>query len=335
MRDTPTYPELLARRARSGIRWQNWLQAIAGRGRLAGLAIKACSALLLTLCVAIFPASAEIAPSTPALWQVDSRDGAGRLYLLGSIHFGNPGLYPLPPYVDQAFKDSNVLAVELDPQRLDPAEVSLVLANYGRLPTGQLLKDYLPAADWQRLQGLLNGSGLPADTMQRLKPWLVAVQLTAAQVRRAGFSEGYGIDRHFLTLARHPEAPKKILELESFRQQMAMFDTLSHRAQVEFLLQSLEDSELAPQTLDQLIKAWRKGDQQALEGLVDEAFGTDTTPLYEKVFIRRNDIMQEQLVAELRRGERLFVVVGAGHVVGADGLVERFRALGYTVQRLQ
>nr|WP_237457408.1 TraB/GumN family protein [Pseudomaricurvus sp. HS19] len=276
-----------------------------------------------------------MAPSTPALWQVDSRDGQGRLYLLGSIHFGNPGLYPLPSYVNQAFKDSEVLAVELDPQRLDPAEVSLVLTNYGRLPTGQLLKDYLPESDWHKLQALLNASGLPAETMQRLKPWLVAVQLTAAQVRRAGFSEGYGIDRHFLTLARHPEAPKQILELESFRQQMAMFDGLSHRAQVEFLLQSLEDSELAPRTLDQLIKAWRKGDQQALEGLVAEAFGTDTTPLYDRVFVRRNDLMQERLLAELRRGERLFVVVGAGHVVGDDGLVARFRALGYTVQRLQ
>ena len=95
--------------------------------------------------------------------------------------------------------------------------------------------------NWPRLMQAAESSGLPLVAIERLQPWLLAVQLTAAEVRRKGFSEGFGVDRHFLTLAKHPLAPKPVVELETFEQQMSLFGELSREQQGVFLEQTLSE----------------------------------------------------------------------------------------------
>ncbi|HOK42939.1 MAG TPA: TraB/GumN family protein, partial [Thermoclostridium caenicola] len=48
------------------------------------------------------------------MWEVKAKEGDGKLYLLGSIHVGYDGLYPLNPVITNAFEQSDVLAVECD-----------------------------------------------------------------------------------------------------------------------------------------------------------------------------------------------------------------------------
>ncbi len=291
--------------------------------------------LLVLLFVVSVVAQSVIAleSASPALWSVRTSEGDGHLYLLGSIHFGSPELYPLPDYVNDAFSSSDILAVELDPEALEQAEVSLALGHHGRLPQGMRLQDFLSDLQWQRVEQALSAVDLPSDAMQRLKPWLVAVQITAAQVRRAGYSEGYGVDRYFLTLAHHPSAPKPIVELETFAAQMRIFDSLTLQQQIEFLLQTLKDLETAPEMLNNLITAWRVGDTDSLSATIKQSFSQESQRLHDSIFIQRNDKMLRKLRALLAQGEKVFVVVGAGHLLGSYGLVHQLKQAGYIVNR--
>jgi uncharacterized protein YbaP (TraB family) len=56
--------------------------------------------------------------------------------------------------------------------------------------------------------------------------------------------------------------------------------------------------------------------------------------LFEVVFVRRNEAWVETLLQELEGSGTDFVAVGAGHLLGAEGLVERLRAEGVRVERV-
>ncbi len=288
---------------------------------------------LLVFIVALGAASAQ---SQPALWQVSDPESSGKLYLFGSIHFGSERLYPLPKIVSSAFNESDALAVEIDLSAIDASEAARVLRLNGRLPPGETIGDSLEPELWVQLQQTSDQLNLPIEALERMQPWLIAVQLTAAQVRRNGFSEGFGIDRHFLTLASHPAAPKAVIELESFSEQMSLFAMLSDEQQLEFLKQTLEELTASQDMLASIVEAWQAGDEESLEGLILEAFNEQGAEgLYQRIFVDRNQRMQDRLTPYLKQGDTIFVVVGAGHIIGSDGLKQRFMKQGFEVKQVE
>ncbi|MBU3070077.1 TraB/GumN family protein [Aestuariicella sp. G3-2] len=270
----------------------------------------------------------------PLLWQVDAPDSGGRAYLFGSIHFGDESLYPLPEYVEQAFNNSDSLVVELDISAVDQAEAGYQLALRGRLPSGVTLRDRLSEAQWQSLKDISSGLGFSVEAFQRLQPWLVAVQITAAQIRRSGLDESFGIDRYMLKTFKESRPGQPIIELESFAEQMSLFDELSDNEEASFLQQTLTEFHKAPDSLRAIMAAWKAGDEASLTALINGAFENREDKLFQRMFSDRNAMMQEKVSARLGRGERLFVVVGAGHVVGSEGLRGLLEQEGYQVKAL-
>jgi uncharacterized protein YbaP (TraB family) len=85
---------------------------------------------------------------------------------------------------------------------------------------------------------------------------------------------------------------------------------------------------------DQLMEAWRRGDEAALEELVLRELNAnpELAPFYEAVIFQRNERMAKSLALLLGSGRRLFAVVGAAHLTGEKGIPARLRALGFRVE---
>lgn len=285
--------------------------------------------------IALFLLNSKVL-AEPSLWQVEDPKTGAKLYLFGSIHFGIESLYPLPRHVIDAYSESDALAVELDLSTISGPDAANVLHQVGRLPGTQTIREHLNENTWQSLNRVCRALDLPIESLERFRPWLVAVQLTATQIRRNGYSEGFGVDRHFLTLAKHPLAPKPIVQLETFEQQMSLFGDLNAEQQALFLEQTLDELEFAPDMLGSVIEAWSDGNEIELETLIVDAFqAEDAQPLYERIFVHRNEKMETQLTEALRNRQTLFVVVGAGHVIGPDGLKQRFVDQGLIVRLVE
>jgi uncharacterized protein YbaP (TraB family) len=61
----------------------------------------------------------------------------------------------------------------------------------------------------------------------------------------------------------------------------------------------------------------------------------DYPALYRRINIERNDAWMPELERRLaRKGSDTLVVVGALHLLGEDGVVEKLRARGYKVERI-
>lgn len=287
--------------------------------------------LLLTAATTAWSAVAQ-----PALWRVDVDGGRGRAYLFGSVHFGAQAMYPLSSKVLKAFSDSELLAVELDADLIDGKAVDEVFRRMGHYPAGQALSEKLSAADWEKLLRVAEPLGLSESQLERLKPWVVAMQLTASQIREQGFSAQLGIDHYFLKLAKTADYETDVVQLETLEQQLAVVDGLPEEQQVDFLLQALEQSQSGTDLLSDIVKAWCAGDEQRLEQLVlDTIESVDDDSLHHQVFVQRNNLMLEKIYQSLLAGQRLFVVVGAGHIVGEHGLRSMLSSNGFQVTRVQ
>lgn len=263
-------------------------------------------------------------------WQASA--GKGTLFLLGSIHFGTPQMYPLPMLMTSSFKESDALVVEADVLNADPSQTAQLLAEKAFYRDGSRLRDHLLPQTWQRLEQVAGSFGMPVEMLNMQKPWFVSMSLTTMALKQLGFSEDKGVDGHFLALAR---GKKKVIELESMAMQLSLFERLTVDEQVMMLEETLREIEHGEAFFDRLLGYWRSGDVDGVQRLFDEGMMNSKAGerLNRIIITERNLRMTEKLHALAERGGRYFVVVGAGHLPGPEGIVALLRRRGYRVSQ--
>ena len=93
---------------------------------------------------------------------------------------------------------------------------------------------------------------------------------------------------------------------------------------------TLKDIDIMEKDLGDLLKAWQTGDAAKLEKLLNEA-KEEAPAIYKRLVTDRNRTWLPKL-EELARGkENAIVIVGAGHLVGTNGVVELLKRKGYRV----
>jgi hypothetical protein len=100
------------------------------------------------------------------------------------------------------------------------------------------------------------------------------------------------------------------------------------------LIEAIDEAEQGPSELASMTRAWEHGDTDALERVVVEDMRRDYPELYQVLFIRRNAAWLPVIERELAGAGTEFIAVGAGHLLGPDGLVAQLRARGVTVERV-
>jgi uncharacterized protein YbaP (TraB family) len=279
-----------------------------------------------------YPTSLAEAAEKHLFWKV-SAGAAGTAYLLGSIHFGKPSMYPLDPVIMQAFAKADALVVEINALEMNSTEVTRLFAAKGTYKLGDNLRSNLKPNTWQALKAAVEYFGLPIELFQQQRPWFAALTLSALELRRIGYSESLGIDMYFLKKAQHE---KPIIELESFAQQIAIFDQFSSAEEEAFLIETLQEIEQGKDYLQSLLEAWHSGDDQAIDQLMNEGFRASLLlkRVYELLLTQRNQAMTKKVEGLIGSGKTCFVVVGAAHLVGETGIVQLFKDKGYQIEQL-
>jgi len=286
------------------------------------------------VCVAALAPARVRAQSGPAsstgrhmLWRVTGPRGT--VYLLGSVHLLSPDAYPLPAAVDSAFAHADRVVFEANIDSLQMRGAELVAR--GTLPAGQTLEGALPAATYATLDSLAPAYHLPLAQVQRFKPWVISLMLSQLALASEGFSPQYGVDVQMDNRAK--AAGKPVGGLESVDFQIGLFDTLSPSDQLALLHESLISPDSARREMLVLKTDWLTGNDAALAHDTELGFADDSA-LYHRLLVDRTRSWVPQVEAILAEPQTVLVVVGAGHLVGQQGLVALLRAKGYTVTQL-
>lgn len=262
-------------------------------------------------------------------WRVADADG-GTAYLVGTIHAARESLYPLPDPINQAFARAEVLVVEVDIGAVDPRAAQRVSAEHGMFPRDGSLRALLADDVWTRAAAWGERLGVPARTLDRMRPWLAAVTLVSLEIRRLGLDPDFGIERYFASQARVRSMP--IVELESLSEQLTTLAALPPAAQVAFLAGSIPTGDDFRESAERIVNSWRDGDVDTMTAVLEESY---TEPvIYDALMRDRNNRWLPEIEAMLGSGRVHFVAVGALHLVGDDGLVTLLEKRGYRVERL-
>ena len=311
----------------------NWMKRAAGL-LLAVALLPGLPGLALARQAQAAPAAtaAAKAPPVPLLWKASGAQGA-TLYLLGSFHLLKAEDYPLSADVDKAFEASTRLLFELAPEEANSPQLATQMAQVALRRDRRRLQDELDADTWRRLQQQATRLGLPIERLDGLKAWFVGLTLSLQQMSRQGLDPQAGLDRYLMT--RAAEADKPAQGLESAAAQIAMLDGMSAEEQRQLLREALQQLEQGDEQGDRLHDAWRRGDDVLLWRDMAAQMKRDYPGLYRRINVERNDAWLAPLQQRLQAGQgTTLVVVGALHLLGSDGVVEKLRARGYKVERI-
>ena len=263
------------------------------------------------------------------LWELHGKHNT--VYLLGSIHTLRASDYPLAPAVLDAYRGAKALVMEIDLNELEAEDVQSEMLASATLADGKTLHDIMGAARYAHAQTLAQELGLDLSTFDQFAPWFVAEAISQMQLTQLGFDPSSGVEMYFLGRARTDG--KSIAGLETAHDQLALFEGMSMETQANYLISSLEQAHDLPKDVNDMVRAWERGDMSWFETEMKSDLGRDPA-VYQSLLVSRNRKWIARIERLLDDDENYLVIVGTAHLVGRDSVIDLLKKDGIgAVQR--
>ena len=176
--------------------------------------------------------------------------------------------------------------------------------------------------------------------VNKVLQFLIFFCMTPTQIRRmlnreirkkvAGITK-FGTEQHFISLAK--EAGKPVIALETIADQVNILSQLKLKPDFATFKSFLEDIEASEAILAQIHLAWQTGNTELMEQAA-EYHDTRIIDHRKLLLTDRNIIMADKIKAFLNQDQTVFVLVGAMHYVGKEGILALLEKDGYLIEQL-
>lgn len=259
------------------------------------------------------------------LWEI-SKPGQQPSWLFGTIHSEDPDVVKLPAAVSQAFDASHsvVLEVLMDADAMKYSSTAMLMLD------GRTLADIIGTPLYTKVAAVIAARGIPELVLNRMKPWAAAVTLSTPALET-----GDVLDRVLYQDAIKQD--KAVYGLETMQEQLDLFDSMPEADQIVLLTEAIDNLEALDAMQADLLAAYKQRDLDRLLAINEASMQTGDQRLADDFQRRlvddRNQHMAERMQPYLQQG-KAFVAVGALHLPGKTGLLERLQQQGYTVTRV-
>ena len=237
------------------------------------------------------------------------------------------------------FGGAKVVATELGGP-MDAAEK----ANMGAAMLAKALDrdhdtfDDAPAKDRAEIEQLVTGQGYPVQFAHHLKLWFLAI-LTAmpqCEAKRQALDLPE-VDQFFAESAK--ASGVKVIALETAEEQIDALSAMRPEAAAALLAVAARDPDMNDDVYATLLRLYRESRPAEILPIADtvgemsESERAAEDEFTRLLLVGRNATMAERLAPPLKEGGA-FIAVGALHLPGKDGLIERLRAEGFAVTKV-
>jgi uncharacterized protein YbaP (TraB family) len=277
---------------------------------------KICSLVILICCFANGISQTE----KSLLWRITGRDLPRPSYLYGTIHMICPEDLKLDDSLVRSVEMSNRLFFEID---MDAPGMMLKTMKLSMLSSGSL-RDLMKPEDYEELSGFVKDSlGLPMVMLNRMKPIvLMSMLYTKALTCKTPGSYEEALSR----LAKKLNVP--ISGLETLEDQMSIFDQIPDSTEIQMLMNMVKHFNDHRTEFDSMIQAYKSKDLSRLGSMISAA--PDISGFEDLLLVNRNKKWISVMQDEMKKSGCLFAV-GAGHLPGANGLIQLLRQTGFSV----
>ncbi len=264
-----------------------------------------------------------------SLWKV-SKEGQ-YLYLGGTVHMLSARDLPFPKAFDHAYSDATTVVLETDMAKLqDPATQFQLMAQLS-YQDGRLLNQQISEQLYADLNKYLQERGLIPNMFLTMKPAGVMLTMMAVEFQRLGISQ-QGADTVYYN--RAVSDGKSVSGLESIQTHLSFIANLGEGNEEQFLRQSLDDVKKTETMMAKIVKDWKQGNLKGLEKTVVADMRRDYPEVYQSLLVDRNLNWLPQIKRMLKTDEVELVLVGAAHLIGADGILNALNSQGYKIEQL-
>ena len=249
-------------------------------------------------------------------WELESPEGK-QIFIFGSIHVDDNRVVNFSDSVNNAMKKSDLFVSETN-------NVNNLKALEG---LGGEYNTYLSDEDFQKISELSDFHSIETEFAIKLKPWLLGFIFSSPQAMNP-----FNQDNLLKVAASNYGLASK--GLETVDEHYSVLDTLSPEDQFQILKNVLNLSEADKEKNYQLmIKTYLTFNLNKILN-VDEEITKSIVPekiwslVKSELIHKRNKLFFNRLLI-LAKKNVLFVVVGASHLAGDDGLLQQFFQAGF------
>jgi len=262
-----------------------------------------------------------------SLWKVSK--GSNHVFIGGTIHVLSAEDYPLPVEFEQAYNQSQTIIFETDLAAMALPDSQQQLLSRVIYAPGKSLADDLTLKTYQTLSDYLLSMGLNVENLKQFKPPMIMITLLMIELQKLGMAET-GVDKYFNQKAL--SEGKGLGELESLQVQLDVIANMGKGFEDEMIMSTIEDMKELPFIMSEMKRAWRAGDTDGLEKLSLLEMKNDYPDLYRLLLVDRNKAWLPKIEQLFDTVEVEFILVGALHLVGDDGVISSLRQRGYQVE---
>ena len=262
------------------------------------------------------------------VWELES--DSATVFLAGSIHVLSADDHPLPPAYEAAYQASDKIVFEIDPREMFSAEGMRAFERYAKLPEGKTLSEVLSPEAFDELQKYIEKRDFYMEGFSGQQPWSVGITLTSLELMQMGITPMSGVDMFFSRKARRDD--KALGGLETMEFQARLFGELPMPEQEMFLRSTLSEIEVLQEDMGKMIRYWRKGKDDELAEFIN--VGLEEFPSLQQTFVDdRNRDWIPAIESFLEGDQNVMVIVGAGHLVGNNSVIELLEENGHSPVR--
>lgn len=259
------------------------------------------------------------------LWEISGNGLKKPSYLFGTYHL-----------ISAKFADTmKVLQEKLESTDAVVGEIVMDSSTQSKMAPFLIMKDntldhLLTKAEFKEVEDYFKTKqpGFELEQMNKFKPAMVSIMMVLFESPDMlnGISEG--IDDSFQKYAR--KNGKSLYGLETAEYQGALLFDSDLQKQKKALLKSIREADKSIQQMEELKTNYIAQDIDKLTNffkIQDE----ETKEFMTELLKNRNKRWLDQLPA-LMQNQSLFIAVGAGHLVGTEGLIKGLQLKGYILQ---
>ncbi len=287
------------------------------------------------ICLAVASA-ATLSAGAQLLWKVSGNGAKGDSYLFGTHHIAPVTLIDEIKGLNEAICSVDAVAGEVDMSVMaDPAKAQAAVMKFGMAPADSTLTAVLTPEQTDSLNTVLakyTGGQLTARLLDPLKPAMVNTQLALFQNMEAfpDFDASQQLDTEVQNRAR--KCSREIIGFETLEEQTSMLFGSPIASQAGDLMQTVR-TDLEGKAINKakkLAEAYVTGNLDAMTAIIFDKDSGISSEDIDRLIVGRNNSWIARLTSILPE-KSVLVSVGCGHLVGADGLIEQLRKLGYEV----
>ena len=266
---------------------------------------------------------------TAQVYSLSNPSNGQKFYLGGSIHVLRESDYPIPQTFYAALDSSDHLVFE--------ADISQLAINYsiladGVYPKDSSLSDVLSPNVYQEVVNYCNATQLSLFPYKQFRPGLLGMLMEVMSLQELGFTSS-GVEELLIDYNKNHHQ-HEVSYLESAADQILMIQNIGKKRPELYLKGVIKNCQEMEVAIPSMINAWRHGKRRFFNR-ANLAYARQSAADYRLLISSRNKVWTENyLLPLLNKEKHPFVIVGAMHLYGKDGLLKMFKGQGFKVKKL-